>query len=291
MADLQRRVDSAQRKLHIAPARRAAFEAEVARYVDSTRDTVMTPDVRLATVLILMHRYANRIPQGSLFGAAEDPEPQKPIKAKKDVVDGARLHLMHRYDRPYYFGIDTLCDASSENAEQFLRLAALLVDQSATQLTRGRAATISPAEQHASLRKCATDLVREWNFPHQDRVRRLTDAIATRCVEMSLSRNARLGAGANAYGIRVSEFEALTETHLELARVLQFAVAYNALTLVPNYTCQDEQWCLLELGGLVSLRYGLTLQRGGFLRGTAEELDRILADSLVAPAAEGSRAS
>jgi hypothetical protein len=284
LADLQRRVDSAQRKLHITPSRRAAFDAEVTRYSEKARDAAVPPDVRLATVLIMMHRYANRIPQSSLFGTEDDPEPQKPVRAKKDILDGARLQLMHRYDRPYYFGIDTLCDASSENAEQFLRLAALLVDQSATQLTRGRAATISPTEQHSSLRKCATDLVQEWNFPYQDRVRRLTDAIASRCVDMSMARNARLGAGANAYGIPVTEFETLTETHLELARVLQFAVAYNALTLVPNYTCQDEQWCLLELGGLVSLRYGLTLQRGGFLRGTVEELDKIMAASLTSAA-------
>jgi hypothetical protein len=132
-----------------------------------------------------------------------------------------------------------LCDASSENAEQFLRLAGLLVEQSATQLTRGRRAMIAAADQDAALRKCALDLVSKWSFPYQDRVRRLTDAIATLCLDASLVNNARLGPGANGFGIPVRDFETLHATHESLARVLQFAIAYNAITLVPNYTCQD----------------------------------------------------
>ena len=281
MKDLERRVEGAERKLHISSNRRLELEHEVDRYASAAKDSTTTADVRLATLRILMYRYANRIPQGSLFGADNDPEPRKPVKAKKDVTDGARLHLLHWYERPYYYGIDALCDASSENAEQFLRLAALLVEQSATQLTRGRPPMISPSEQHAALRKCATDLVQEWNFPYQDRVRALTDSIAARCVDMSMSRNARLGSGANAFGIPTYEFGALVDSRPDLARVLQFAIAYNALTLVPNYTCQDEQWCLLELGGLVCLRYGLTLQRGGFIRGSVDELDRMLATAMA----------
>lgn len=276
MNDLEHRVQSAERKLHLSANRRKELEHEVARYADAAKESTVTPDVRLATLRILMYRYANRIPQGSLFGADNDPEPRKPVKAKKDVADGARLHLLHWYNKPFYYGIDALCDASSENAEQFLRLAALLVEQSATQITRGRAPTIEPAEQHATLRKCATDLVKDWSFPYQDRVRALTDSIAVRCVDMSMSRNARLGPGANAFGIPAEEFGTLADSRPDLARVLQFAIAYNALTLVPNYTCQDEQWCLLELGGLVCLRYGLTLQRGGFIRGGIDELDRML---------------
>lgn len=277
LRDLERRVESSVRKCHIAPGRRLALEAEIDRYLAGAREGMLPPEVRLATLRILMHRYVKRVPQESLFGPEQDPEPSKPLKVKKDIVDGAKLHLLYDYGRPYYFGIDTLCDASSENAEQFLHLAAQLVDQSATQLTRGRVAMISAPDQHGALRRRAGDLVNQWSFPYHDRVRRLTDAIATRCYDASRVRNARLGAGANALGIPMLEFQRLT-TREPLARVLQFAIAYNAITLVPDYPCQDQQWCLLELGGLVCLNTGLTLKRGGFVRSTVDELDRMLSE-------------
>jgi len=74
---------------------------------------------------ILFERYSKRVPQRGLFEEpTEDVEPNRPLSADASIADGARVHLLHRQDRPYYFGIDTLCDASSENAEQFLQLAA-----------------------------------------------------------------------------------------------------------------------------------------------------------------------
>ena len=129
---------------------------------------------------------------------------------------------------------------------------------------------------HRLLRKRAGELLQEWSFPYKEEVSRLTAEIAKRCVSASLEPNARLGAGANAYGIRAVEFERLPEESPDLARVLKFALAYNALTLVPGYSCKDELWCLLELGGLAIVHYGLTLQRGGFLEGDVSELARML---------------
>lgn len=279
LAELQKSVDATQRRLSIAPTRRTLLETEIDRYADAARDTRVTPDVRLAMLNIMMHRYANRIPQGSLFGVdtgSEDPEPSRPVLAKKDLVAGARLHLLHRFERPFYFGIDMLADASTENAEQFLQLARRLVDVAEVQLTRGRTATLDAATQHKLLRERAAEMLKSWSFPYHLRVKRLTDEVARRCVERSLRPNAVLGAGANAYGIRQDEFHRIHQLNPELARVLQFAVAYNAFTLVPDYDCKNETWCLLELGGLVIVREGLTLNRGGFIEGSAEELGRLL---------------
>jgi hypothetical protein len=277
--DLAQSIEATQRRLNITATRRALLEAEVERYEASTKTTRITPDVRLAMLSILMHRYANRVPQANLFGAGVDSEPSKPVIAKKAVVEGARLHLLHRYDRPFYYGIEALADASSENAEQFLQLAYQLVDAAETQLTRGRPATLDASTQHKQLRGRATELLEQWSFPYHERVRHLTDHIARQCQAMSLRPNAQLGAGANAYGIKAEDFSRIPDNYPVLARVLQFGIAYNALTLVPDYPCQDEKWYLLELGGLIILRAGLTLQRGGFIEGSADELSRILGAS------------
>src|SRR2546427_1767084 len=102
---------------------------------------------------ILMHRYAKRIPQTGLFDGEKDPEPSKPLKVDSSVYDAARLHLFHRFDRPYYYGIEDLCDAGSENAEQFLHLAATLVEASATRLIRAKSASLDARTQHQLLRE------------------------------------------------------------------------------------------------------------------------------------------
>lgn len=280
IGELRTSVDATQRRLNISTDRRAVLEDEIDRYGEAAKGTRVTPDVALAALNIMMHRYANRVPQETLFGkdiVADDPKPTRPVHAKKEVVSGARLHLLHRFGRPFYFGIETVADASSENAEQFLQLARRLVDVSEIQLTRGRQATLDALTQHKYLRERADELLRQWSFPYFQSVRRLTDEVVRRCLEISLRPNASLGAGANAYGVRQEEFERISIDNPDLARVLQFGVAYNAITIVPSYDCKNETWCLLELGGLVIMSAGLTLQRGGFVEGSSSELSRMLA--------------
>jgi hypothetical protein len=64
---------------------------------------------RLAMLGILFERYAKRIPQRGLFEeVADDAEPSRPLTADAGVADGARIHLLHKHDRPYFFGIDGL---------------------------------------------------------------------------------------------------------------------------------------------------------------------------------------
>jgi hypothetical protein len=266
------RVDAAQRRLQVAETRRAGFEKEVSEFKVGGR--AVTEDIGLAMVSVMLHRYDRRRKGPSMFGEEDDQEPSRPVTPNPSVYEAARLHLLQRYDRPYYYGIDSLCDASSENAEQFLQLASVLVETAATQIIRSRPASVSAADQHRLLRKRGGQIIEGWNFPQHLLVRRLVTGIAMRCVEVTKQPNGWLTP--NAFGIPQEVFDTLSHSHADLAHVLQFAVAYNAITLVPHYPCKGKEWCLLELGGMIVLKHGLTLKRGGFVESTAHELNGML---------------
>lgn len=270
VSELRGKLDVTQRRLRITDERRGRLLSDIDAYKPGASE--LSDDDRLAMLSILMHRYAKRIPQTGLFEESADPDPSRPLAVDSTILEAARLHLLHSFDRSYYFGIDDLCDASSENAEQFLRLAAILVEAIATRLIRGKPASLRAGEQNQLLRERAASFIKDWNFPHFDYVRTLVDLIAKQCLMVSLQPNAWIGAGANAYGVLQTEFERINEVSPDLGRTLKYAVAYNAITLVPQYECKNDIWCLLELGGIPKLHYGLTLKRGGFIEGTLAEL-------------------
>ena len=272
--ELAASVEATRKRLSISESRFRKIEEEVDKYKPARGS--LPDDVRLGMIIILMNRYAKRIPQQSLFGQEIDPEPTKALTADSTVYEAARIQLLHRYNRPYYIGIDDLCDAGSENAEQFLRLAAVIVETAMTRLVRSQQPSVDAATQNRQLRRRGEEVIAGWNFPQYQLVRQLAGSLAERCRDESLLPNAWLGAGPNAYGIVQEEFDEIPEKYPDLARVLQFGFAYNAFNVVPRYQCKDRKWCLLELGGVVILKYGLSLKRGNFLEGTADELNGLI---------------
>ena len=269
---LRESVDAAQRRLKVTDSRRETFERKVAEF--RVGGGSVAEDIGLAMVAVMLYRYDKRRGGPSLFGTEYDQELSQPVAANSSVYEAARLHLLQRFDRPFYYGIDDLCDASSENVEQFLQLAAILVETSATQIIRSKPASLTATTQHQLLRKRGEQIIEGWNFPQHLLVRRLVTAIAIRCIEVTEQPNGWLTP--NAFGILQEDFDALPDSHPELAHVLQFGVAYNAVTLVPHYPCKRKKWCLIELGGMVVLKHGLTLKRGGFVESTSQALAAML---------------
>ena len=274
---LEENTNKIQKRHGIIQERRARFEAEIDRYVQSSMGEDNSEDVKASMLNILMERYAKRIPQRSLFeNQGDDPDPSRPLTADGGIADGARIHLLHKFNRPYYFGIDSICDASSENAEQFLQLASRLVSRSETQLVRAKPPSLSSSVQNKLIREQATEMVQQWDFPQCIYVRRIAEWIGKLCVRKSLEPNAPLGSGAIAIGILQTDFDDIPERYPNLASVLQYGIAYNAFTLVPNHKTKKRLWCLIELGGILLVHYGLSLKRGGFVEQRISDLTKLL---------------
>ena len=283
LRELEERVNGTQKRLRIPTHQVTTLQQQIGEFWGEK--TKQPREVALAMLRVMMHRFDVRRGRagGSLFpGEEEDGESEESsivVAANDKVYEAALFHLFHEYEFPYYYGIDNLCDASSENAELFLRLAADLVEAVATQLARSKPPSLTPATQHKLLRERGAKIMERWDYPHEAAVRRLVHRIAGLCLEKSLEPNGAVIA--NAFGIPQAQFDVLARSAPETARVLQFAVAYNALTLVPNHSCKNKEWCLLELGGVALLKYGLTLKRGGFIEGNAATLGEFVKEAPV----------
>jgi hypothetical protein len=236
-------------------------------------------DEAAAALRILLHRENNRTPQ---LGLLDDVQHEEPVTEERSVssslLEGARIQLLHQFDRPYYFGMDKLADASNGNIEQFIRLSGALIDELLTRVVRGRTPELSAKTQHETLTKQAVHIMEEWDFPYHSLVKDVIHAIALRCRDKTLLPNAPLDSGANAIGIPQEEMDKVLSRSERLTRVLHFAFAYKALVFVPQYKCKGKIWCLLELGAVPCLAYGLTLRRGGFIEDTLSGLQSLIGE-------------
>lgn len=237
-------------------------------------------DEALGVFRILLNRERNRTPQLGLLpddGLREEAYTNDRI-APASLVDGARIQLMHQFERPYYYGFDKLIAASNANIEQFIRLAGALVDELLARIIRGRSAILEPRNQHEALVNQAKQTIAEWDFPYHAPVRDLVHRIAQRCKERTLLPNAPLDDGANAIGVPQEEMDKVLARSERLTRILHFAFAYKALVFVPQYRCKNRVWCLLELGSLPCIAHGLTLSRGGFIEDTLSGVQTLVGD-------------
>ena len=274
-ARLQADIERTRSRLHVSAQRVEALRKEVDRYASGAQTQDVGRDVQAAMLKILIHRYINRVPQQSLFeGQENDPTPRQEVAADAGVAEGARVHLRHAEKRALHFGLATISDASSDNAELFLHLSAALVDRMEARVINGDQPQLSARQQDRILVERSTKIMDGWNFPFAARVRGMVAAIAEDCLRESLRPNAPLGGGANAIGIPQDEFQQLLREREGLVQVLHYASAYNAITVQPNYGQGGKLWCLIELGGPVVLRNALTLRRGGFLERQLSDLLR-----------------
>lgn len=261
-------------------AKESHFSGSLVESLEARVPASAAPDEALGVLRILLNREKNRTPQLGLL--PDDELRADPLtldrKAPPSLLDGARIQLMHQHDRPYYYGMDKLVSASNVNIEQFLSLAAPLVDEAMARIIRNKDVFISPKHQHEALVSHARQALKEWDFPYHQAVRELIGRIAERCVERTMLPNAPLDDGANAIGVPQDEMDKVLARSERLTRILHFAFAYKALVFVPQYRCKNRVWCLLELGALPCMAYGLTLRRGGFIEDTLSGVQSLIGE-------------
>ena len=138
LKELQEKVSRTQEQLRIPDAHGEPSASKFAHSGAIRRQS--RQDVELCMSCVMMHRFDVRRRRSgpTLFEMEDDSDdgPSVAVAANPSVYEAARFQLFRHYDRPYYFGIDDLCDASSENAELFLQLSAQLVEAVATQIAR-----------------------------------------------------------------------------------------------------------------------------------------------------------
>ena len=270
LRDLKEKVDKLQKRYHINDQLRKNFEEEIHDYLMPYEE-----DVALATLKILFERYYRRTfsKQLTLWDENEAPDLKRPLTIKAALVEGARIYLLHQYGRSFYYGLDSICDGSSENAEQFLQLASIIVSHSEMQIIRRNDKELSRKTQNDLLRKKALGIIESWYFPFYKNVLNLANIIGLECKRKTLEDNAPLGSGASAVGILQKEFDELMTTDRLIVQLIKYGVAYNVFTLVRDYKAKNQIWCLLELGGVLLIHHGLTLNRGGFIERTFRDLE------------------
>lgn len=260
LSELKEKIYNTQVKHSITNEIKEEYQSKIERF---SKDRNLEESVKLAMLLIMLNRYVVRTPQRGFFDI--DADPKKPINANLEISHGARMHLLHDYDKPYYFGIDKVCDGASENAEQFLQLAGQLVNASEKQIIKGNSPVLSSKFQHRLLLDKAHSVVSDWNFPFSEEVKLICDYIGEVCIKKTLQPNAPLDAGANAIGIKEDEFQKIVVSEHRLANILKYAIGYGAITLKRNHKTKKSEWALLELSGPVLITKKLTFARGGFI--------------------------
>lgn len=270
METLNATIQSDIAKLRISPERVAKLKEVVHEYSDTKGES---EDVSLAMLRILLHRYSKRTPQQQLFSEAIDVEPNRELKADAGVMAGAKLHLMHLFERPYYYGVEAVANSGNGNIEQFLRTADELVRNLEAKLIRKKQKIhLTAEEQHRIIRETAIRTMEHWDFPMYRYVVQIVDFIGNKAKEVSLLPNAYLDQGANAYGVLRDDFDGMMSRNRQLATAVHYGIAYNAISITPGYHCKNQVWTLIQLGGYPIIKYGLPFNKGGFVEGGMQSL-------------------
>ncbi len=229
---------------------------------------------KLRRLEILIQREVNKPQKSFLFSEVTMEEWEKHEK-NSSIIEAAELFLAKEYKLPYYFGAKRLITLSSDNIQQFLRLAGSLFEEIlvASRLGRDRELFLSPQRQDEIIKKVARDYLKELPVmvPNGSRVFQFINAIGKMCKHETYRPTAPYSPGVTGTAIFMNDYEFLKENakkgdekFKQLYQLIESAVAHNILEAEPNYRCKGKNFLVLYLNRLLCVPFDLPVQKGGF---------------------------
>lgn len=251
-------------------------------YLQNYQGTPLEKALLLKKVEILITRYVRK---NQLTFDFPHTEEELLEKLKSDLEAPAKLFLAKAGKVPYYHGINTLINLSSNNIEQFLAFSSDLYEEMLSNKMVGKELTVDATNQERIIKEMAE---KKWNelaklIPYANDVLKFLTEFGDFCQKQTYQKNAPYGAGINGFSIKekrelklIEEVEWIKNPIYEsLINVISTCVAYNLLEI--KRTKQGEKgqlWDVFYLNRWLCVKFDLPLTYGGFRHKSPDELIR-----------------
>lgn len=206
-------------------------------------------------------------------------------KLKSDLEAPAKLFLSRTKKIPYYHGLSTIINLSSNNIEQFLSFSSDLYEEMLSNKISGKEITLSSQDQERVIRGVVE---KRWNelsklIPYATEVTKFLSALGSFSQQQTYQKNAPYGTGVNGFSIKEKrELKLITEVewvknpiYEPLINVISTCVAYNLLEIKKTKQGEKGQvWDVYYLNRWLCVKFDLPLSYGGFRHKNPDELIR-----------------
>lgn len=252
------------------------------KYVDTFDGNPMEKAVLLKQMEILIIRHLNKNQLSFDF-----PQSQEELfdKLKSDIETTAKLFMSKEKKIPYYHGLNTLFNLSSNNIDQFLSFSSDLFEEMLSNKISGREVAVDSQNQEKIIRRVVD---RKWKelsklIPHSNEVIQFLNDLGDFCRKQTYQANAPYAPGVNGFAIKEKIDPKLfteknwteNDIYMPLVNVISTCVAYNLLEV--KRTKQGEKgqaWEVYYLNRWLCVKFDLPLSYGGFRHKSSDELIR-----------------
>ncbi|MBC9813944.1 hypothetical protein H9Y05_15815 [Crocinitomicaceae bacterium CZZ-1] len=202
-----------------------------------------------------------------------------------DVTPAAKLFVAKESEVPFYHGLSTLVDLSSNNFEQFLNFSSDLFEEMLSNKLLGEQISLSPERQEKIIQKVVE---KKWDdlpkqIPYAKDVVKFLSEFGAFAKQQTYQRNAPYGAGINGFTVKEKNTGKLfienkwyeNEVYTVLINVISTCISYNLLEVRKTKQGEkNQEWGVYYLNRWLCVKFGLPLSYGGFRHKNADELTK-----------------